>query len=742
MTTKSQSTRYIQVAVPVPLDQVFDYALKPEMQACVGARVMVQFGPRKLCAIVVAVNTSPSVAISKIRPIASLVDSTALFTAADLKLANWCSRYYFYPLGETLAAMLPTKLRRGAKLDEFCPRRWQLTQLGTHTEQSQSRFSTAQRKALAQLNLRSQGLSEDILTGLGVRTTTLQSLAKQQLVLCHESTQTQPDPTAPHPTKPSLTIRATHAKLTPQQQQAIVAIENEARVHLLFGVTGSGKTEVYLQLMSKCLHRNQQVLLLVPEIGLTPQTVQRFSQRFNRSIAVLHSQQTDQQRSRSWFDAYTGQADIIVGTRSAIFSSLPRLGLIIIDEEHDSSYKQQDKMRYCARDIAILRGSWLQISVVLGSATPSLETLHNAAQKGWPTHQLTQRASGVRPPTLALIDMRLESHTNGLSKPAERAMTQTLANNQQVLVFLNRRGFAPAVICNDCGWVANCLRCDAKLTLHQGQSQLRCHHCDQRTQIPKRCPECGSSHINPHGRGTERLEEVLKAQFEVPIIRIDRDSTPTQRQFDQHLTQIRTGKPMILLGTQMLAKGHDFLDLHLVIVIDIDNGLFSSDFRAEERTSALLNQVAGRAGRGTQPGQVLVQTYQHNHQVFQNWLQNDYLSTAKTLLADRYAAHLPPFSHHILVRAESSKAKQSQHFLEQVKFVLESAHNDSNTVFILGPVNASMERRAGVYRYQLLLQAQQRSSLHGLLRTCAESIRLLPDASRVRWYYEVDPRDF
>lgn len=509
---------------------------------------------------------------------------------------------------------------------------------------------------------------------------------------------------------------------------------------LLDGVTGSGKTEVYLQIIASVLKQNKQALILVPEIGLTPQTLARFQQRFAVPITAIHSNLTDRERLDAWLYAEAGTAQIIIGTRSAIFTPFAKLGIIIIDEEHDISFKQQDSFRYCARDLAIVRGRLEQVPVLLGSATPSLESLHNVQRKRYQYLHLPERAGSSIHPTFHLLDIRNQKLDNGLSNVLLKAIQQHVTQGGQVLLFLNRRGFAPVFICHHCGWVANCKRCDANMTLHKNPPYLQCHHCGSTRDVETQCPDCQNTQLFPLGLGTQRLEKTLAELFpNINIARIDRDSTRTKNKLHDMLDNIHSGNYKILIGTQMLAKGHHFPDVSLVAILDADSGLFSADFRATERIAQLLIQVAGRAGRAERPGEVLIQTHHPNHPLLQQLITEGYNSFTNLALHERKTANLPPYNYLTLIRAEALKKELPLNFLIQVKALAEKLSNKKIT--ILGPVPALMPRRAGFSRAQLLLQSSQRKPLHELLKKLVIAVSELPNARRVRWSVDIDPRE-
>ncbi len=526
--------------------------------------------------------------------------------------------------------------------------------------------------------------------------------------------------------------------LNPEQEAAFSAIEsskNQFKVHLLDGVTGSGKTEVYLQVIAKVLERGEQVMVLVPEIGLTPQTIQRFRERFSVPVVSLHSGMTEKQRFQAWLLAKTGAAKIVIGTRSAVFTPFVKLGLIVIDEEHDLSFKQQDGFRYHARDVAIMRAHFNAIPIVLGSATPSLETLHNVQQNRYQHLQLRERAGGAQLPQFQILDVCNLPLEQGLSLPLINEMRQHLENGNQVMLFLNRRGFSPVMLCERCGWMAQCKRCDMRMTYHYGAARLRCHHCDAERNVITRCESCGARDLQAIGQGTERIEKALSPFFSTySIARIDRDSTRRKGSMDAMLTRIQKGEHQIIIGTQMLAKGHHFPDVTLVVIIDADNGFFSADFRALERMGQLLLQVAGRAGRKEKVGKVLIQTRHSDHPLLLQLLHENYQAFSQTLLNERKQAKLPPYVSFAMFRAEAHKIEYATHFLQEIKNQIKE-----QVVDVTGPLAAPMPRRAGKHRVQLLLRCQKRSELQKLLKNLLSYVENIPVKHRVRWSLDVDP---
>jgi primosomal protein N' (replication factor Y) len=509
---------------------------------------------------------------------------------------------------------------------------------------------------------------------------------------------------------------------------------------LLEGVTGSGKTEVYLQLIADQLRDSKQVLVLVPEIGLTPQLVARFQQRFTLPISVLHSGLNDAERWRAWQQAASGTARLIIGTRSAIFTPLKHPGLIVIDEEHDGSFKQQDGLRYSARDLAVWRAHQLAIPVLLGSATPSLESLYNVQQGRYRHLLLPERAGEACHPRMHLLDLRQQPMQDLLSKTLIDAIRHHLDRGGQTLLFLNRRGFAPVLLCHACGWVAACQRCDARLTLHQQQRELRCHHCGSQRRVDAFCPSCGSSELIAIGEGTQRIEQTLQTLFaQHTVLRIDRDSTRRKGALESALDEASSGRAKILLGTQMLAKGHHFPEVTLVAILDADQGLFSSDFRASERMAQLIIQVAGRAGRADRPGEVIIQTHHPDHPLLLQLVQQGYPAFARSALVERQQTGFPPFTSMALLRAEASRAELPRDFLEQARRLAET--RPEPRVQLWGPVAAPMERRAGRYRAQLLIQSPQRNALQRFLDGWIPALESIRQVRQVRWSIDVDPID-
>lgn len=736
---------FLRVAIPSPVHSNFDYLAPAECNPATlapGMRVRVPFGKTKTIGILVEVVAHSAVDNSRLRAALEILDEQPLLSADLLQLAQWASGYYHYPLGGVFANMLPALLRRGkapeASNAHRTLRRWRITPQGaTITPDSLAR-APRQAALMRLLHAHPEGLnSAQFIQHPGDWQSTLRALINKGWVGTEKAGDME---NSPQPREQCLT-------LNPAQQEAVTAACNALgnfQAFLLDGVTGSGKTEVYLQIIEQTLARGLQALVLVPEIGLTPQLIERFQRRFNLPLAVLHSGMSDRERLSAWVMARGGQASIIIGTRSAVFTPLKNPGVIIIDEEHDTSFKQQDGFRYSARDVAVMRAHQANIPVILGSATPSLESLHNVNSGRYHSLKLPERAGSALHPSIETLDVRHQPMDDNLSQPLLTLMARHLAQDNQVLLFLNRRGYAPTLLCHDCGWVAECRRCDAHLTLHQGTRLLQCHHCGAQRALDKYCPACKSADLRALGYGTERIEHALKNKFPGALItRIDRDSTRLKGALQTLLDGVHSGASQILLGTQMLAKGHHFPDVTLVGILDTDQGLFSADFRASERMAQLILQVAGRAGRAEKPGQVVLQTHHPDHPLLQLLLTQGYHRFADAALAERREVGLPPYSSLALLRAEASHRDHPQQFLNQAREAAQAFIQPLNGagVELLGPVPAPMEKRAGHYRAHLLIQATRRSDLHQLLDAWLPGLKKIPGQGKVRWALDVDPTE-
>ncbi|MDG3084652.1 primosomal protein N' [Vibrio hannami] len=725
-----------QVALPVPLDKRFDYLIQPHQFPVVGGRVSVPFGRQTLVGIVTAMVHKSAFSIDKLKPIKEVLDIEPVWPKKLYELLNWASQYYQYPLGDTLSNALPSALRKGKAAEFASLVEWQLTESGKN--QLMVGFGRAVQQARVMHMLESGSVSHQQMLDEDVSSSVLKTLTEKGWIVSTEQKPTPgrwPELIESEQDKP---------KINAEQAVAIATVNSgsDFGCYLLEGVTGSGKTEVYLNLIKPVLEKGEQALVLVPEIGLTPQTINRFKKRFDVPVTVIHSGLNDTERLNAWLSARDKHAGIVIGTRSALFTPFHKLGIIIVDEEHDASYKQQDSLRYHARDVAIMRAHRENIPVVLGSATPSLETLYNALSGKYHHLTLSQRAGSAVPTTNKVIDVKGQYLESGLSAPLIAEMRLHLDSGSQVLLFLNRRGFSPALMCHECGWIAECQRCDAYYTYHQNSNEIRCHHCGSQRPVIHNCQECGSHQLVTVGVGTEQLEKQLSELFpEYKTIRIDRDSTRRKGSLESALESIRNNEYQILIGTQMLAKGHHFPNVTLVSLLDVDGSLYSSDFRASERLAQLFVQVAGRAGRASKPGEVLLQTHHPEHTLLQSLLNNDYRHFAQTALQERKQAMLPPFSFLTLFRAEANNGDFAEEFLRQVRHTLEAHPLFDDLCMVLGPTPAPLAKRAGKSRWQLILQTPNRTVLQKLLYSAKPVIALLPSAKKVRWSMDIEPQD-
>ncbi len=650
----------IEVAIPVPLHNTFDYLC--DQKVSIGARVKVPFGKKQVTAIVLSHKKKSD--FDKLRSVEEILDQEALLSREILDFLFWSSNYYHHPLGEVLSSALPKNLRQGKPAV--------IKKISTHNNTtSPSTFDT-----------------------------------------------------------------------TTEQNKAIKEVlksENNFHGFLLHGVTGSGKTEVYLNITQAILMKGGQVLVLVPEIGLTPQMIARFEERIEAKVVTVHSQLNETQKMDAYLMAKTGEAGVVLGTRSAIFTPMPNLGLVIVDEEHDGSFKQQSSFRYSARDLSFMRAKLASVPLILGTATPSLETLKNVVDKKLTRLVLSSRPGQAIMPEINLIDMRNQT-AEALSVPLVAKMKHYLEDNKQVMLFINRRGYAPVFYCTDCDWKAECDRCDSALIYHRHINRLKCHHCGIEKIPELNCPSCHQQTLRILGYGTERLEENLESYFpDTTIIRIDRDTTRRKRAFALHLEKINSGEPCIIIGTQMLAKGHDFSNLAFVGILDVDVGLLSLDFRATEHLAQLLTQVSGRAGRSDHKGEVSIQTRYPNHPIFNFIRSSQYTKYASTLLKEREKTQLPPYSHQALICANSKNKNNAEKFLNKVAELLNNIDIDS--VEVWGPVPAIIEKKANYYYFNLYLQSINRNQLHRVIKTFYKHLETIKINSSVRWFLDVDPID-
>ncbi|MDH3428518.1 MAG: primosomal protein N' [Gammaproteobacteria bacterium] len=729
------STCILKVAINVPLSREFDYLPADRgAPAPPGSRVLVPFGRRRQVGVVMAHSDSSELPASKMRHSLATLDDKPLLGDDDLWLIRFASNYYHHPIGEVVAAALPTLLRQGKALYPrvACVA---ITDAGESVDSGMLAKRAPRQAELLDL-LRDAGGN-----GIDVESLTEQlpnwrraakTLLEKGLISRFEAVADEAQPAATCPGEPG-------PELDEYQRQALSSIRKAKgfEVFVLDGVTGSGKTEIYLQLMREVLDHDKQVLVLVPEIGLTPQLVSRLSSRLGVAPAVLHSRLTDTARLSSWRSARSGAAKLVVGTRSAIFTPLPDVGLIVIDEEHDHSFKQQEGLRYSARDLAIARAKHHDIAVVLGSATPTLEMLQHCAAGNFQRVVLPERAGGAKPPTLRLVDLSRAAASDGLSDVLLKSIRQHLLAGGQALIFLNRRGFAPTLICASCGHVSECERCDSRMTVHAKDKQLRCHHCGATRILDTSCSACGSE-VRPLGEGTQRLEQALCEHFpDHRIERIDSDSTQKKGAIDAALALAEQGGADILVGTQMLSKGHHFPQLTLVGIVNADQGLFGTDFRSAERLAQSIVQVAGRAGRESRQGEVIIQTAFPDNPFWQRLINGGYGQVANDALAEREATRWPPFTRLALIRSAAHQKHDAHAFLENTRRRIESYQ--VGQLRVLGPVDAPMARRAGRYRAQLLLQSADRKALHAVLGRLRPALENDTAARKVRWSIDVDP---
>ncbi|MFZ9708389.1 MAG: primosomal protein N' [Steroidobacteraceae bacterium] len=733
-----------QVAIDTPLRRLFDYQAPLDGPLPTpGSRVKVPFGRRTCIGIVVSNIEQSELEIAKIKRITAVIDPFPTLDPELLSLLRWAAEYYHHPLGEVLTSALPRAIREGAPLLASDPW-WRATPDATAALQAGLlRRAPAQRALLERLG--DSGCRESLLEAQHPHwRAAARALRERGWIERQEAPAEQPAPAAS--LDPSTLPLGPKPTPTAEQQQVLERFEalGDAAYHgvLLHGVTGSGKTEVYLRLAEQQLRRGRSVLVLVPEIGLTPQLVGRFAERFpTLPRAVLHSGLSDAERFEAWRRARSGEARLVIGTRSAVFAPLVQPGLLIVDEEHDASFKQQEGgFRYSARDLALVRARRLGIPVMLGSATPALETLHNVDVGRLSRLELPRRTAQAEPPRLRLIDLRQERVHAGLSTTAVARIKHHLEEQGQVLLFINRRGYAPTLACTACGWIAPCQSCDARMTVYRQAERLRCHHCGADRPLPKQCPTCGYA-VKTVGQGTERIEETLGEWFPgIGVARLDRDVVRRQGELEAVVARVSSGAARLLVGTQMVAKGHDFPDVTLVIVLNADQGLFSTDFRAAERLAQTIVQVAGRAGRGSRPGEVLIQTEYPEHPLLRGLLDGGYDAFACAALSERREADWPPYAWLAALRASAPQADQVIAFLTHARQIAEPlCRRETAVARLLGPAPAAMARRADRHHAQLLIESRDRGALHRLLGAWLPQLDSLPETRRVRWALDVDP---
>ena len=721
---------FVDVALDVPMRQTFSYRFEGKPPE-IGVRVRVSFGRRMLLGVVVGHRKKPPEKF-KLKTIEEVLDQQAIFSTSLINLIDWTARYYHHPEGEVWNAAMPKVLRKGMERDHgmlevfysihHLPEDWALQLKRAPVQAAIIRKVLDNYKSLSKASLYKKQPNA--------------RSALQVLIKKHWLLEEQKLPVFDH-APPTASPRP----LTKDQLSALRALSTNMfafKCRVLEGITGSGKTEVYFSLIDKSIESGRQSLVMVPEIALTDQLLSRFVERFGERVVHVHSAMSDAQRHRSWWQAANGAADIILCTRSGIFLEFKNLGLIIVDEEHDASFKQHEGLRYHARSVAIKRAQLENIPIVLGSATPALETFHNVNQGRYPGARLASRIGNRQLPDIELIDLNHFPPEAGLSISAIEALQHTLENKQQALVFINRRGYAPVLYCPSCQWTAQCKRCDSQLTTHIGQRSLQCHHCGARQALPEHCESCGEAGLIELGEGTQKIEQRLHACFpEANIQRFDRDNLNTALKLKQAMAKVHSGEIDILVGTQLLAKGHDFSEVSLVLVVNADQGLHSIDFRAPEQLVQQLIQVAGRAGRGEQKGRVLIQSFFPDHPYLQAVKQHNYRLFAKQELAQRALAGFPPYSYMALWRARSADAEFVMQFLQSV--ARQGQQNQPENCFCFDPVQSPMFRRGGAYHAQLLVSAAKRSDLHSWLAVWIDKVAADRASKQLHWSIDIDP---
>lgn len=734
--SNASQNQIVNVALDVPLERLFDY-LSGNLSLRIGQRVEVPFGNRKMVGIVMGFSQHSDYTLDKLKTISRSFDDEPILDETTFRLMRFCADYYQYPFGQALLAILPARLRQLKPAPMLRIFAYRLSPEALKCAQLQQQIparQVVQRKLL--LALQEGEKTEAQLKQLSsVWQKALMALMAQGWVEKFEWQVSAP----------------THFPLNAQtlnaEQQAavtgVLAQLSQFQAFLLYGVTGSGKTEVYMQILQQVLQKpDSQALILVPEINLTPQLEARFRQRFPHiPLVTLHSHLSDGERLHHWHQAQTGRARIVIGTRLSVFTPMPKLAIIIVDEEHDASFKQQDSMRYHARDIALVRAQQANVPILLGSATPSLESWQNAETGKFKRMVLPQRAvENASLPSIYTLNTATLPLQNGLSQPLIQALKVRLERGEQSLLFINRRGYAPVLLCSACHWIAPCSRCSSRLVVHLKQGKLRCHHCGHEQSIVRQCPSCGNADLQATGQGTQRLEETLVKLFpQAKIARVDRDTISRKDALSDLLDKVHAQEIDILVGTQILAKGHDFPNLTLVGVLDTDSALFSPDFRASERLFAQLMQVAGRAGRADKAGEVLIQTSFPEHPLFTALVQQDYANYASKLMEERAIASFPPYTFMALIRAEATQYRDVDAFLQ---LAYAQVRAQAKQVTCYPPMRAQMERLKGMERGQIVLQSQQRGALQKLLSQLIAPLRESKLASRVRWHVDVDPMEF
>ena len=720
----------------MPLRRHYDYVIGEnfrQVEFLPGTRVSVPFGRRKdQVGMVLGVVDQSPLQPDQLKSVSKVIDYEPLFSPRHFELLCWAADYYHYPVGEVLFSTLPGLLRKGKSVERGYDEIFRVSAEGRKTDPGNN--APAQIALLRILRTYPGGLTrQELRTKQTQYAKPLKALLEKGLV--RRLIAGVAGPVAAETEDRGFALNQRQI----QAINSITAKTDAHHTHVLQGITGSGKTEVYIEAVRRVVEQNRQALILVPEIGLTTQFIDRLKRRLPVDIRVQHSALNETERLRNWLAARNGEAAVIIGTRSAVWTPLKSPGIYVVDEEHDPSYKQESGFRYSAKDIAIVRGKLDNVPVVLGSATPSLETLKNIRSRKYGEQHLPTRASGAKSPETRFINLRNEPVSGAVSKTLLDEIAITLEKNNQVLLFLNRRGYAPVILCHSCGWYAECGHCSVKMTYHKDKNRLICHHCDARRVLPARCPNCDEAELIEVGHGTQRLDQTLTEHFpDARILRIDRDSTRRKGSMERMIKEITTGKADILIGTQMLAKGHHFPRLTLVGIIDADAGLLSTDFRASERLAQLIVQVSGRAGREDRPGVVFIQTHFPEHPLLQTLVAQGYDQFAGLLLAERKKAQLPPYSYLALLGAEAAGREAAEKFLHEARNRLKQYSADLR---IFGPVNAPIEKRRGRYRNQLLIQSANRYVLRKAMAQWCRLLESIPGANRTRWSLDIDPQD-
>ena len=720
----------------MPLRRHYDYVIGEnfrQVEFLPGTRVSVPFGRRKdQVGMVLGVVDQSPLQPDQLKSVSKVIDYEPLFSPRHFELLCWAANYYHYPVGEVLFSTLPGLLRKGKSVERGYDEIFRVSAEGRKTDPGNN--APAQIALLRILRTCPGGLTrQELRTKQTQYAKPLKALLEKGLV--RRLIAGVAGPVAAETEDRGFALNQRQI----QAINSITAKTDAHHTHVLQGITGSGKTEVYIEAVRRVVEQNRQALILVPEIGLTTQFIDRLKRRLPVDIRVQHSALNETERLRNWLAARNGEAAVIIGTRSAVWTPLKSPGIYVVDEEHDPSYKQESGFRYSAKDIAIVRGKLDNVPVVLGSATPSLETLKNIRSRKYGEQHLPTRASGAKSPETRFINLRNEPVSGAVSKTLLDEIAITLEKNNQVLLFLNRRGYAPVILCHSCGWYAECGHCSVKMTYHKDKNRLICHHCDARRVLPARCPNCDEAELIEVGHGTQRLDQTLTEHFpDARILRIDRDSTRRKGSMERMIKEITTGKADILIGTQMLAKGHHFPRLTLVGIIDADAGLLSTDFRASERLAQLIVQVSGRAGREDRPGVVFIQTHFPEHPLLQTLVAQGYDQFAGLLLAERKKAQLPPYSYLALLGAEAAGREAAEKFLHEARNRLKQYSADLR---IFGPFNAPIEKRRGRYRNQLLIQSANRYVLRKAMAQWCRLLESIPGANRTRWSLDIDPQD-